>query len=110
MINKEVVTTKEQLDELYNSSALSWEGLCPDDENLLQVKDWLEENKVDTKNLKFHIIKGRTMNKAYHLNKNAYKNNLNIISVTGIDTTPVIFARFSTGGRWFDDIVDNNQE
>jgi hypothetical protein len=39
---------------------------------------------------------------------NAYHNNLNIVSVTNINPMPIALARFEVGGRWFDDVVDNN--
>lgn len=109
-IEKKNVSTKEELDALYNQSALTWEGLLSTDESLRQVQEWLEEHKVDTSSLVFHIISGEYMNEAYGLRgDNAYPKDLTIVSVTGIDVTPVIIPRFEVGGRWFDDIVDNNR-
>lgn len=103
--------TKEQLDELYNESALTWEGLSTSEENLNAVMEWLKDHKatIDGVEPTFHITTGRLMNKYYGLSgDNAYHNDLHIVSVTGINPVPIALARFEVGGRWFDDVVDNN--
>ena len=104
------VTTKEQLDVLYNQSALTWEGLSSDEENLNAVRNWLEEHgAIQYVEPNFHIIKGKLMNEVYGLSgDNAYPEDLNIISVTDINQMAITLIRFAVGGRWFDDIVDNN--
>jgi hypothetical protein len=105
------VFTKEQLDELYNESALTWEGLSTSEENLNAVMEWLKDHKATIEGVEptFHITTGRLMNKYYGLTgDNAYHNDLNIVSVTDINPVPIALARFEVGGRWFDDIVDNN--
>ena len=105
------VFTTEQLDELYNESALTWEGLDTSKENLGAVLNWLKDHKaiIDGVEPTFHIITGRLMNKYYGLSgDNAYHNNLHLVSVTGIADYQVAIARFEVGGRWFSDIVDNN--
>jgi hypothetical protein len=49
------------------------------------------------------------MNTYYGLKgSNAYPNDLTIVSVTDINQIKIAWARFGVGGRWFDDIVDNN--
>ena len=105
------VTTKEQLDALYNQSALTWEGLSSDEENLGAVKDWLEEHGAILENTEptFNIITGDLMNTIYGLtDSNSYPEDLSIVSVTDINQAKVTIPRFEVGGRWFDDIVDNN--
>ena len=105
------VTTKEQLDDLYNQSALTWEGLNIDEISLFMVIDWLNQNKAILENINptFHITTGKLMNDTYGLTGiNAYHDDLNIVSVTNINQAAVIMPRFNVGGRWFDDIVDNN--
>ena len=105
------VFTKEQLDVLYNQSALTWEGLDTSEENLNAVKEWLSEHKaiVEGTEPTFHVIKGKLMNNAYGLtDDNAYHEDLNLVSVTDINQVPITLPRFEVGGRWFDDIVDNN--
>ena len=104
------VTTKEQLNKLYNQSALTWEGLSADEENLNAVKEWLEEHGALTSvEPTFHIITGEFMNEQYGLSgDNAYPKDCTIVSVTDIDQMKIVIPRFEVGGRWFDDIVDNN--
>ena len=105
------VTTKKQLNVLYNQSALTWEGLSADEENLNAVRDWLKEHKaiLGYDEPTFHIITGAFMNDAYGLNgNNAYAEDLTLVSVTDINQMAVVIPRFEVGGRWFDDIVDNN--
>ena len=49
------------------------------------------------------------MNDKYNLtDNNAYKEDLTIVSVIDINPLKIALKRFSVGGRWFDDIVDNN--
>ena len=104
------VFTKEQLDDLYNQSALTWEGLSSDEANLNAVRNWLEEhNAIENEEPTFHIITGKLMNEQYGLSgNNAYAEDLTIVSVTDINQMAIVIPRFEVGGRWFDDIVDNN--
>ena len=83
--------------------------MVTDDENLAAIDQWCQDCGVDTTNLKFHIIPGSLMNAVYGLTgSNRYPNDLTIVSLTGIDIMPLVMPRFEVGGRWFDDIVDNN--
>lgn len=105
------VTSKEQLDELYNQSALTWEGLCSDEQNLADVERWLKEHDAliaDTE-VTAHIITGKLMNDTYSLTgSNAYPDDLTIIAIMDIYYAKIAIPRLSVGGRWFDDIIDNN--
>lgn len=108
---KNYIVNKTELDNLYNQSALTWEGMNADEENLQAITNWLGRNGAISFNATpiFHIITGELMNVTYGLTgDNAYPNNLTLVSVTGIDQMKIAFARFDVGGRWFDDIVDNN--
>ena len=104
----ENVTTKEQLQRLYDNSAFTIEGLA--DESVPDLINWLEENTTFTKeNPIVYITKGKVMNDEYDLNDNkAYAEDLTIVSVIDIDSLKIALKRFSVGGRWFDDIVGNN--
>ena len=104
----ENVTTKEQLNKLYNNSAFTIEGLA--EESILYLLNWLKEKTTfKTENPVVYLTKGYVMNLAYDLTGNkAYSDDLNIVSVIDIDLIKVALKRFSVGGRWFDDIVDNN--
>lgn len=103
------VTTKEQLDELYHDSALSWEGIS--EESFPRIFDWVKDHTT-LKNETLHVIKGSLMNSIYNLTgDNAYNSDLNIVSIKLSDIDDwqkLIIPRFQVGGRWFDDIVDNN--
>lgn len=105
------VSTKEQLDNLYNQSALTWEGMATDEENLNAIKEWLSEHGATLEYIEptLHIITGDLMNVIYNLTgRNAYPDDLSILSVTDINQGKIAIPRLSVGGRWFDDIVDNN--
>ena len=49
------------------------------------------------------------MNELCHLtDDNAYPEDCTLVSVTDINQMKIALQRFEVGGRWFDDIVDNN--
>lgn len=104
----EYVTTKGQLDNLYNHSAFTIEGLAED--SIPDLIKWLEDNKALTnENPIVYVTKGKVMNTEYGLmGNNAYNDDLTIVSVVNINQMIIALKRFSVGGRWFDDIVDNN--
>ena len=104
----ENVTTKAQLNNLYNHSAFTIEGLAED--SIPDLIKWLEDNKAFTNEKPIVCItKGKVMNTEYDLvDSNAYDNDLTIVSVININQMIIALKRFSVGGRWFDDIVDNN--
>lgn len=102
--------TKEDLDELYNCSALTFEGCKVNKENIDFLTKWLVDNGVNVDNMELVVTNGKLMNETYDLrSSNAYKNDLTIISVVNISNIGgIILKRFELGGYWFDDIVDNN--
>lgn len=104
------VTSKEQLDTLYNQSALTWEGFSADEENINAVESWLKaHNAITNETPIVYITSGILMNSTYNLTgDNAYPNDLTIVSITNIDQMKIAIPRFQVGARWFDDIVKNN--
>ena len=104
----ENVTTKAQLDNLYNHSAFTIEGLAED--SIVDLMEWLGANTTFTAdNPIVYVTKGEVMNMEYNLIGNkAYADDLTIVSVIDINSLAIALKRFSVGGRWFDDIVDNN--
>lgn len=103
------VTTAEELNVLYEQSALTWEGLIATEDELGIVEKWIKNHNADDPELTFHIIKGALMNEVYQLSgSNAYPENLTLVAVTGVDSTKLAIPRLQVGGRWFDDIVENN--
>lgn len=107
----EQVTTKEKISAL--GSALTFEGMRTDDANLQAICDWLEAHGAAKDcDIKFCCIKGNVMNKLFNLHgSNRYKADCNILSVDSstINASKVIMARFDVGGRWLDDVIDNNR-
>lgn len=103
-------TTKEELSELYKESALTLEGLSSD--SIPDFVNWLKElEAIKAENITVYVTKGSLMNSFYHLTgRNKYCDDLSLVSVKNSDifTAKVVIPRFSIGGRWFDDIVDNN--
>lgn len=96
------------LGDLCCVSALTVEGLSED--SIPDLMDILKENTTVYRERAF-IISGKFMNEQYGLTgNNAYKDDLSIVSVSleDFDALPLTFIRFAFGGRWFDDVVDNN--
>ena len=91
------VETKEQLKELYDSSAMTWEGLRSEDfEVALEMC-----GKEDADG---YITKGSVMNKLCKLTgDNAYPDDLNIFSIKDFKGLAIQY-----GARWIDDVIDNN--
>ena len=112
-INRIKVTTRKQLDKLYNCSALTVIGLQDSDEELKAFGKWIQCRTKISQPLPIYIIKGKTMNEEYGLTKeNAYPEEINLISVDLNDIemgSKIILERFSIGRRLFDDIVNNNK-
>lgn len=98
-MSKEIieVTTYEQLGELYDHSAMTWEGLV--EEDFQEAIDMCGDEGA-----KGYVTKGKIMNEICHLSKdNAYPDDLNIFSVY-----PFKGLAIKYGARWMDDIIDNN--
>ena len=91
------VETKDQLKELYDSSAMTWEGLREDNFSIaLEVA-----GQADAKG---YITKGSVMNKLCKLTgDNAYPDDLNIFSIKDFKGLAIQY-----GARWIDDVIDNN--
>ena len=106
------VTTKEQLDALYEDWSLTIEGLAPEEKNLKELLDWVKE-LTPLKREDVYTIEGAVMNREYHLTgTNAYpETDCTLVCVKLADMEnhkAVIYPRFQIGGRWFYDIVENN--
>lgn len=113
MITLKELKTKEELNNLYDNCSLTFEGFTTDKDNLDFLYEWLKNNKaLKGEDLHLYLIKGKTMNEIYNLKRsNKYAKDLNIISVENdvLDFSKIVIKRFELGGRWFNDIVDNNE-
>ena len=102
----------QDLEELYEDSALTFESTVVDKENLDWLVNWLHEHNCEMKEYDFYVITGELMNVYYGLTgNNAYPDNLTILCIKLSDLTNfngIVLPRFEIGGRWFNDVVDNN--
>lgn len=100
----------EKIKDLENHSALTIEGICEDD---FQVAlNWISDNCGGLKDGDVYTWSGELFNKIYKLTKsNAYPKDLHFLCIPNdlIEDMPrMAIARFQFGGRWLDDICDNN--
>jgi hypothetical protein len=107
------VTNPADLDEFYAGSALTFEEFPASDEGYNQLCDWFKNlQAVTVFPIDIYKVTGKMMDEKYGLTgDNAYKAELPIIVVklSSIQDVPkIIVPRFSVGGRWFNDVVDNN--
>lgn len=97
------------LKELVDGSALTLEGLA--ESSIDEFLDWIEET-AGLKVRRAYVTKGSLANREWRLTgTNAYTDDLNIVSVKLNDMEDwkkVVMPRFQIGGRWLDDIYDNN--
>jgi hypothetical protein len=111
-MNKIKVNDRATLDALYNNSALTFEGVAASDENVKAVLTWVK-NYTPLKREDVYVIEGSLMNREYGLTgDNAYPETDCTILCIKLDDMEkpmaVMLPRFTVGGRWFDDVVDNN--
>lgn len=108
-----VEADEEQIEDLKNNSALTWEGMAIDDDNLQTIVDDLKQETRIKLPVIFYTWKGKLFNEMYGLTENnAYPDDLNFLAIDldnweNIGKLPVY--KFQIGARWLDDIVDNNK-
>ena len=100
---------KENFDLLYNTSAITIEGLFED--SISDYVNWIKQHsKMNCDNV--YVISGKVMNEYYNLSgTNAYNDDVTIVSVpleSNLGAMNLSIKKFEIGARWFDDIVDNN--
>ena len=97
------------LKNLIDGSALTIEGLA--ESSIDDFLDWIETH-TKMKCRVAYLMKGSLANSEWGLTgKNAYPDDLNIVSVKLDDMedwNKIVLPRFQVGGRWLDDIYDNN--
>lgn len=105
VINVDDATLKDLID----NSALTIEGLALDSIN--DFVGWIEEH-TPLKRKDVYVTKGKLANSEWGLTgNNAYPDDLNIVSIKLDDMEDfkkIVMTRFQIGGRWMDDIYDNN--
>lgn len=104
------IFSAEDLKALYDDSALTITGLKVD-----SIPDFVKWVESYTKLLRrrAYIVSGKVMNVYCGLTgDNAYQDDLNLVAIKLSDIadySKIVLPRFQVGGRWFDDIVDNNK-
>lgn len=109
-----VQADSDALDEFYEDNSLTFEGASASKENLDFLYNWLKDlGAIGDSTLPIYTYKGNMMNEKYGLTGyNAYSDDLTFLTVRlddMQDVSAVIIPRFQIGGRWFNDIVDNNR-
>lgn len=111
------VKSKGELDSLYKSEALVFEGLNITKENADMFVDNLDKMYgVSEKKLTVYAFDGKLMNSIYDLHDdNKYPNDLHFIGLPlnafmhKVNGAPVYSYLKARGFRFFNDIVDNNE-
>ena len=102
-------TDAKTLKELVDGSALRIEGLA--ESSIDDFLDWVEKT-AGLKTRRAYMTKGSLANGEWGLTgDNAYLDDLTIVSVKLDDMedwNKVVIPRMQIGGRWMDDIRDNN--
>lgn len=102
---------KKYFEEFYGDSSLTFIGVIPEEAHL--YRDWFEKYTTVDKTKPCYLYTGKMMNDYYGLTgRNAYPDDLHIITFklnTFESIGKIAVPRFQIGGRWFDDIVENNR-
>lgn len=102
------VNCREELNYLYDVSALAFEGI--DEDSLTDIMDTVR-TELGMSRERVFIIPGGFMNEQYGLTgTNTYKDDLSVvcISIEDLCAVPSGMQKYCMGARWFDDVVDNN--
>ena len=99
--------TVEDIEEMYNRSEFTWEGMNIDKDNLYVISGVIEQNGLlPEKPYTFWTWSGKMFNEMYNLTgDNRYPDDLTFLA---IDNLYDPMFKIATGARWLDDIVDNN--
>lgn len=96
------------LDDFYHDSSLTEEGLIADQDNLVDYYEYLKNNVGVSDMFCFHVFTGEQINSWLGRVHYPYDFNIVIVELKDIkDVNKLACFRFSFGGRWFDDVVDN---
>lgn len=102
---------RKNFKEMYNKSMLTFPGIASTTNNYEAICDFLEEcDALPSQGVpEFYIFEGKDMNDCFKLSgDNAYQDDVSFIAVDNISPMMVAVSRLRVGGRWFDDIADND--
>lgn len=105
----------DEMERLEGVSALTFEGAVAEEGNLEFLEKWFKAvgQELPDEPEAFVII-GEGMNGLYGLTgSNSYPDDLSILMIDciamGVSQAAVAIPRFEIGGRWLDDVVENNR-
>ena len=109
-----VNASEDDIRQLCDNSAFTWEGFIADDEHFNKITDDLVEKTNINLPVTFYIWKGKLFNEMYGLTgDNAYQDDLTFAAIS-LDNWSTLgnlpIYKIDVGARWLDDIVDNNAE
>ena len=111
IINITPENADKYLNEFYDDSSLTFIGVYVEESH--QYRDFFKQFTEVDETKPAYVISGKIMNDYYGLTgKNAYSSDLDILVFkldTFKDVMKICIPRFQIGGRWFDDIVENNR-
>lgn len=94
------VKTKDEIQDLIDSSAITMLGLCEGKDGDLAFQEYLKEYVEDDT---IYITMGETINEIYETD---FQDDLRIVSLkyNKLGSLPII--RLEIGAKWFDDFID----
>ena len=102
---------KSKFEEFYEGSMLTFAGMVPEEAQL--YVDYFKDFTTVDESVDGYIYTGKAMNTYYHLRgKKRYPEDLHFLTIplkAFKECGKIAIPRFQIGGRWFDDIVDNNR-
>jgi len=111
VINLTDANAGEAFNKFYDRSALTFFGIVPEEAHL--YRDFFKQVTEIDETQPCYMYTGKMMNDHYGLTEtNAYPDDLCIITFmpeTFKNYMAVAIPRFQIGGRWFDDVVENNR-
>ena len=101
---------KEKFESFYNNSDLTISGMIPEEAQL--YVDYFKDHTGVKEDATSYIYSGKAVNDYYNLSgDNRYPDDLHFFTIPNESfesIAAITIPRFQVGGRWFDDIVDNN--
>lgn len=110
-MKKIVLTDTKKFDEFYDDWDLTFTGVIENEWNL--YVDFIKGCSPINEDSEVYYFKGKLMNKKYNLKgKVAYNDDLGFLVIKMRDVESIdriALPMRLIGGRWFNDIVDNNK-
>ena len=111
MLEFKDVTTKDEIKELKENSAFTFEGIVVDSETLDQIYELLHNqfNVLSDKDIEIYKFSGFDLKEAFP-EISDYPNDIILVSIpleAFVNVGRASIVKLQIGARWLDDIVDN---